>query len=433
MNALPSTSSTRIAEIGFVALLLLMFVTLHPFVPPPHLAEIGNIHQQAGGDGLRQVCYLAAFFLVLAGAFADRRTVAFQAVPLLLALLLAWCIASSLWAEESGVVFRRAVLATIVTLSTLISVETLGYERAFRLLRIVLVCILVVNWLSIPLIHTAVHLSDETDQGLVGNWRGLYSQKNTAGAICAMTILLFLFQNPDTRKQSDIFVILGAAGFLVMTHSKTSLGLLPIAAVAGGIYRVAWRKGIDRAIALCIAAAVLLLAGIFVWLNIDWLARLVEDPREFTGRAEIWQADFAYIHDHFLRGAGFGTVAGTDGPSFLRNYISDAWVLAIGDSHNGYLQVFVELGVIGFTLAMLALIVQPLWYFLSLEDADMAKAGLFALFVFIALHDFTESDFLESDNTAWFVFLLVIAELSQRNRRLSFLPIPAGTARQPSA
>ena len=40
---------------------------------------------------------------------------------------------------------------------------------------------------------TAVHLPGEIDPGLVGDWRRLYGQKNAAGAVCAMTALLFLF------------------------------------------------------------------------------------------------------------------------------------------------------------------------------------------------------------------------------------------------
>ncbi len=405
-----------LAMAGFVALLLLMFVTLHPFDPPPALATSGNAVQSAGGDALRQVLYSLALLVVLLAAFGTRGLAAFEAVPPLLALLLIWCLASAFWATQPDVVFRRAVLATIVALSTLFSVETIGHERAFRLLRLMLVCVLVVNWISIPLIHAAVHLPGEADPGLIGDWRGLYGQKNVAGVVSALTILLFLFSGIRERKWINILVIAAALGFLVMTRSKTSLGALPIAALAGVIYRLAWRRGLDRAIVSGFALLLLLLAVFFVAFNADWLGRLLENPAEFTGRAEIWQADLAFIRNHLLRGAGFGTVAGTGGPSFLKDYVSSAWVRAVGDSHNGYLQLLVELGVVGCLLAALALLAAPLSGFWPLDADGTSKAGLFAIFVFVVLHNFTESDFLQSDSGAWFVFLLVIASLRQRAR-----------------
>jgi hypothetical protein len=42
-------------------------------------------------------------------------------------------------------------------------------------------------------IGKSVTLNQHVDPSLIGDWRGLYGQKNTAGAVCAMTALLFLF------------------------------------------------------------------------------------------------------------------------------------------------------------------------------------------------------------------------------------------------
>src|SRR5205823_4035486 len=108
---------------------------------------------------------------------------ALSAIPLAVALLLIWCLLSSLWAAEPGIALRRAGLEVILVLSVLLSVDTIGAERAFRLWRIVLAIILAVNWISIPLIAAAKHLPGEVDAALVGNWRGLYGHKNIAGAV----------------------------------------------------------------------------------------------------------------------------------------------------------------------------------------------------------------------------------------------------------
>ena len=62
------------------------------------------------------------------------------------------------------------------------------------------------------------------------------------------------------------------------------------------------------------------IAALVLVLNSDAAIRLLTDPASFTGRAEIWQAILAYMRDHPLLGAGFGTIAHTGSLSPLHNY-----------------------------------------------------------------------------------------------------------------
>lgn len=104
----------------------------------------------------------------------------------------------------------------------------------------------------------------------------------------------------------------------------------------------------------------------------------------------------------------------------MRNYVHSSWVEAIGDSHNGYLQLLVVLGAVGVVLAMAALVIEPLVRFWPLGDRQPDfKALLFALFVFFLLHNFMESDFLESDSGVWFVMLLVLGALRNPDKSLT--------------
>ena len=162
----------------------------------------------------------------------------------------------------------------------------------------------------------------------------------------------------------------------------------------------------------------LLLAGLgaFLLLDQDVIARLLDDPTEFTGRAEIWQAELAYIRDHPLLGSGFGTFTDTGGVSPLREYVA-SWVTAVSHGHSGYLQLTVTTGLVGFGLMLLALVVTPLWLFWGLNlDGDGFKPLLFALFIFLLLHNFMESDFLEGDAPTWAAFLLMLGGLLDINR-----------------
>jgi O-antigen ligase len=87
-------------------------------------------------------------------------------------------------------------------------------------------------------------------------------------------------------------------------------------------------------------------------------------------------------------------------------------VETIADSHSGYLQILAATGAIGLGLALLALVADPLRRFWRLDAAQRDfKALLFALFVFVLAHNVMETDFLESDSSAWFAFLVMLASL----------------------
>lgn len=415
----PTIERSLLPTLAYIALLLLIFVGLDAFSPPPAATATGAL--PASGDALRQIAFLSTAGLVALGAFQRLGFGMLRAIPWSMALLLAWCLASALWTPESAVAFRRAGLQLVIVVSVLLSVETIGPKRAFDIWRILLGIVLAVNFLSIPLIENARHGAGEVDAALVGNWRGLYGHKNIAGAVCAMTAILFLFTRTGWRNWIGLLVALAAMVFLVMTRSKSSMGFLAVALVAGWLYQLSWRDGLSRTIAVVSAAIVVLALGTLLALVPDILTRSLEDPTQFTGRAAIWSAELAYIRDHPFLGAGFGTFANSGGLSPLHGYISGAWVETVSHGHSGYLQLLVTIGGIGFVLAMMALVIAPMRRFWPLNfkrgnfEADAFKPMLFAIFTFMVLHNFMESDFLEGGG-AWTALLLVIAALNASAR-----------------
>jgi O-antigen ligase len=411
----PDEKPPLLAEIGFVGLLLLLLVTLHPFQPPAVGSTVGaSAIEPVASDIWRQISFTSIFVIGFAATLRYRPRALLQAIPLTMMALLGWCLLSAGWSEAGSIAFRRAVLITEVTVTPLFGIALLGPERAFHRLRQVLVIVLVANWTAIILhVPAAVHGVGEQDPKLVGNWRGLYDQKNVTGAVCALTVLTFLFPGLRARRRTDWLVIAAALVFLNFTQNKTSLGLLPMAAMFGYVYRGGWKNGLDRAL---LALTGLLAIGCiiaFLALNTDLIARTMANPDAFTGRTEIWNAEIAYLKSHFLLGAGYGSIFSTGLPSPLAPYLHGrTWVAMVSNSHNGYFDMFASLGAVGFALALLALLVAPFRRFWAL-NFDRAKAGYFAIFIFIICHNFTEADFLSSDGVSWLVFLMVIGALRQ--------------------
>jgi exopolysaccharide production protein ExoQ len=403
----------RLIELAHFAFLLLIFVGLSPFAMRDAAVIAGAGGPASGaGDALRQFAFASVFAIIVFASMREKGFRAFAAVPPMLALLLIWCLMSAFWSDEPDITLRRAALAAVVVLSAMMSASTLGAQRSFQMWRWVLATILVVNWASIPFVHQAVHLAGDPEPQLVGDWRGLYFHKNIAGAVSAITAMLFFFSAWDRKRWSDCVLCVAAIGFTVMTQSKSSLLLLPIALAAGAIYRIAWHRRLDRMILGVLFALMAVCGTAFVLMDQSAIARFFADPTEFTGRAEIWQAELSFIADHPWLGAGFGSFADTGSQSPLHDYVGGDWVDAVAHGHNAYLQLCVTIGSVGLLLALVALIVLPLTKFVRENSGRVAEMAMpFALFVFLVLHNLLESDFLEGDSPAWVAFLLVLAAL----------------------
>ena len=84
----------------------------------------------------------------------------------------------------------------------------------------------------------------------------------------------------------------------------------------------------------------------------------------------------------------------------------------VSHGHNAYLQLFVTIGGVGFALAMWTLVISPVLSFWRGNPVQIEMMSLlFAIFVFMVLHNFLESDFLEGDGPAWVAFVLMLAML----------------------
>jgi O-antigen ligase len=402
-----------------LALLILVFVGVQPFeerMPATDLIT-GPYQTTGGGDAVRQVFYLFVFVSAVTFAFLKRGFGLVTIVPPMLLAFLAWCLLSVFWAQAQDVALRRGILAIVLTFSVMLMVDTLGVERSLSTLRTVLIGVLIVNWISVFTVHQAIHLPGEEDADLVGDWRGLYFHKNIAGGVCAISAMVFIFQAFRSKPWMNTALALGAIGFLIMTRSKSSLGLLPIAVVIGLVYRVAWRRNLDRLIFATVTALGALALITVIIGSLGSIEQALNDPSGFTGRGAIWAAELAFIRDHPFLGYGFGTFADSGSLSPLHNYVAGTWVEFVAHGHNGYLQLLVTVGSIGFVLAVIGLIIVPGVQFWRRDDADLnLKAMLLAIFAFIVMHNMMESDFFENDSPVWVTFLMMLAMLGRLNR-----------------
>jgi len=406
------TSSSWALEAAFAALLLLFYVEFTPFIPRDAASVAARDMSAMAGDLLRQASFLGVFLAIAGYAIARRGLSLVTIVPIPMALLLAWCLMSTAWSSEPDITFRRAALQAILVWSMFLSVDLLGAERSLAIWRYVLLAVLAADWLSVIFVKGAIHQPDDFEQGLAGDWRGVHTHKNIAGAICANSAMVFFYWWLEEKRRWQLLALAAAVAFLVMTWSKTSLALLPVALAAGAVYGVAMRNELDRGI-LFVAAALALVAGAAA-VALEWqtIAHFLQDPQNVTGRTAIWDAELRYARDHPVLGSGFGLFANPGARSPIFSYVGTSWLTSIGEGHNAYLEILLTTGCVGLVLMLIALVAAPLILFFRHDEMPLRlKQLLFALFVFLVLHNFVESDFLGNSVPTWGMALMTLALL----------------------
>ena len=371
------------------------------------------------GDPVRQMIYLGVTALLIWASQVHRKPARLIPFPLLISLLLLWCLITISWSAVPDIAIRRLLLTYIVMWSIFRSVDEIGYTRAVAVLRIGLAAALVANFLAVALSPVAVHQVNElADPKLVGNWRGFLPHKNWAGPLCSVTIIMFLFDTQlllGRKRIAQVLVLLGSVFFLYKTQSKTSMNLLGLSITLGFLFQ---RYNPTYRVLLISAAATLAMAAV-VFVN-TYRDKLLapfwgSDRTVLTGRVDIWPLLIEYWRDHPF-GAGFGSFWKV-GPESPINYYTASWVAGIGNGHNGYLDLLVTIGWPGLLLAILATVALPLWrLMMSTKVSRGARGMLMALLIFCVAQNGTETSLLDRDMLMQVFFMLSLALIYEAAR-----------------
>ena len=249
-------------------------------------------------------------------------------------------------------------------------------------------------------------------------WVGVTTHKNSLGQLCALSAFLFIWailrewQSGEPLKSKSqtfadalvlaitIFLLRGPGG----SYSATSIAVLIVGiATLLLLYRMKNLAGYIAAHLKAFAVALVLMYVLF-W---DLLAAIVSSilSREvtITGRTDIWRELLDAASRNPLFGVGYGGFWGLDASSFK---------IGVGQGHNGYLDVYLELGMVGIVLLAAFLLA-----FCGKVRRELNRAfdwGLFGIsFLLMALfYNFSESAFLQTDYM-WTVMLLLTVVFSE--------------------
>jgi len=379
----------------------------------------------ASGDTTKQILYVLSsgafisLWVRLRGWTLPKCLSGFQMV------LFAWIILSISWAIDPAISLRRVVLLLTVISSLAMGVDLLGAQRSMRVLYWLLATCVVVSLLAVPLFPFAKHPMTEADPSIAGGWRGVFVHKNTAGAVTAASIILFLYLAIREQRWYQWALVVIAVVFLAGTKSKTPALLLLPTLLFGWLYYQAYTRDFGRNwfafgfIALASVTTFLVFAKMYV------IERVLDDPKSFTGRAGLWEAVLGFVRDHPWLGAGYSSLWGVNvTPTPILPYVTEPTQEFMVHSHSGYLELLATTGIPGLILALLAAILYPLYQLLSERDPKQIPENtlVFLLFVFAFCENFLETQLYSRDREIWVIYLIAILgqQLRYRARKASF-------------
>ena len=344
--------------------------------------------------------------------------------PLMLFYL--YCVGSVLWSYspmDSLIRVLKDFGATIVVISVILS-----ERKPLEALRAVFVrCACVV----IPLSALFTRFSAMGKQFARNGdlmYTGAATQKNSLGEMLLICIMFLVWDHLEERSAARakrmwsgmswerIGLILTGLWLLDLSQSRTSLVSLVIGLTL--LLRTGWlasRKASRAVFILALSYPVLVLCGQKASLLSPLLEMLGRDAT-FTGRADIWR-HITLNTVNPLIGAGFFNFWGGPGG----RAIAAAMQTGIPNAHDGYLDVYLDGGLIGVFLLSCALITSGRRLIRSLPLSRYYGLS-FAFLIVAIVHNVTESSFSRL-SAMWFTTLLAMLEFPSLRDKLNSDPL----------
>ncbi len=336
------------------------------------------------------------------------------------------CVVSVTWSIYPAATVKRVMI--LVMLAVTAYAIAVGFRRGTALAGVVLAAMVAI--LAVEALTILLHRDFAIDYNGV---RAAHPSKNLAGFTALVVALYSLGWTAGRRRFfARVFgagIFLSALAFLVLTESKTSLGL---AAVGIGLLAPmlwAWRAS-PRLGVVSVLVAALATAGFATviavngWDRGDVFTLLVGDPT-FSLRTDIWDFVVEDIAKRPVLGHGYGAywdIREVFDPT--RRLSPNSWLSqvedgAINQAHNGYLDLWVQVGFFGVLTASAAFVFATAASFARAVAAPpkthayVLHSTAFVLLACFLLHNLMEASMLSRMIAAGH-FPLMLAFVSER-------------------
>lgn len=393
-----------------------------------HPRDPGNISVYLEGSPVDRAVFL---FLIIAGVIIlIKRKLAWREIftkNIWVWLYFVYGLISIAWADYGFVAFKRWIKGVgTVVMVLIILTETKPYkalESALRKMAFILLPLSVLFIKYIPHLGRAYHRGRPMYTGVAGH-------KNGLGILCLVAGLyffwMFLYKTIERSTTRDKVRLAFFASMALMifwltrkANSATSLSCLVVGLAVIALSRLPrFRKTPQKLLVLVTSVFVLFaIAEVFFGVKDQVFALLGREPT-LTSRVPMWKDLISMVTNPLL---GFGYDSFWLGARQESIYMN--WGI-IGNAHNGYLEMYLNLGLVGvfFILAWYASGLMKVRRYL-LVDYPVAIFRL-TLVLVVAIHGYTEASFY-GVSLMWVLLFLGIMDPPSTNKVASATGPPA--------
>lgn len=322
-----------------------------------------------------------------------------------LLVLVALAFLSTLWTEMPVLTLRRSIAVSGATLFGVALAVRLSLEDQLRFLSWLFRIIAVLSLACIVFLPS-YGISDLARH----EWRGVFAYKNVFGSVMALSVLVE-WQLPVYTRFSRILNCLALilSGVLLFFSNA----ITPLVALAGSFlfiqtYKVTTQRLRIPRYAAALAILLMVSVGMMIFTaNSETIAGALGRSSHLTGRTDIWDLVAPLILDRPI--VGYGYSGFWFGASAASTAVNRAIGTTIMYSHNGYLEMLLNLGAVGFVLALVFL-GTGLKRAYSWSEHRESPTGLWplAFLLFFILYNFGECTILLQD-LQWSICVAVVA------------------------
>jgi O-antigen ligase len=309
-------------------------------------------------------------FLAVGGAliFSARRVAGNLARRMNLGMVafLVLAISSTAWSISRGDTVLRFVSQLSIIMMCIATCTTGWHPRRFQQLVIPPLFLLLASSLVLGLVAPDLAIEYGDDIALKNSWHGITHGKNEFGMLSSIATIFFVHRllAREGRRLATLTGIAVSFTCLILSRSNTSLFACLLA--CNGMFLLLRSRLVRQRYTTHLVVGIVALVIVYeltiqrVIPGVDVLLapifKLTGKDATFSARTIIWQIIKDHIQYSPWIGTGFGAYwigAVPNSPSYV--FLSSVLALYPTESHNGYLEVMNDLGVLG--LACLALFI----------------------------------------------------------------------------
>jgi O-antigen ligase len=345
---------------------------------------------------------VACFFIVtrwqpfLQGALAIK-----WIAPLLLLAL-----ASSIWSQDPALTLRRSILLVATTAFGVYFATRFEPSEQLRLLAWTLGITVCLSLLAGILIREyGVDASRHS-----GDWQGVFSQKNGLARAMVLSVLVFLFARKGFNRWLRWLGLSASLGLLFLSHSLS--GAMILVLMLGAIPLVRFlRTRVTFAIPVGLSLCAVFLALIhFLTPSIPALLEFANRDSTLTGRTELWSALLPSAAKRPLLGYGFDAFWLGMKCESANILLTVGWPAT--HAHNGFLDLWLDLGGIGVALFLAAYLLLWRRAVRVLRSSPGPTAVWLCIYlIFMLLYNLPESALLRENTIFWVLYTATAVNL----------------------